>query len=144
MSEIHKKKGGLARHLGEVAREARTRAGLTQEEVAERVGVVTEVYGRLERGRMLPSLPTLVKLCRALGLDANPLLGFAISRPPTWLKPQTLSTDEPASVRRLMRTARRLRPHQLTALSTAARAMLPGPGERTSRTAKRAAKGAPH
>ncbi|HYO68715.1 MAG TPA: helix-turn-helix transcriptional regulator, partial [Archangium sp.] len=82
MPQVHKTKVLLARQIGAVAREARTRAGITQEEAAERVGIATEVYGRMERGNMLPSLPTLMKLCRALGIDANPLLGFSSSQPP--------------------------------------------------------------
>ena len=48
----------LATRLGECARAARQRLNLTQEDVAERIGIATEVYGRLERGNMLPSVPT--------------------------------------------------------------------------------------
>ncbi|HEX8705831.1 MAG TPA: helix-turn-helix transcriptional regulator, partial [Myxococcaceae bacterium] len=41
----------LASTLGAVARAARMRAGLTQEDVAERIGMASEVYGRMERGQ---------------------------------------------------------------------------------------------
>ncbi|HEY0092769.1 MAG TPA: helix-turn-helix transcriptional regulator, partial [Archangium sp.] len=44
---------GLAATIGTAARAARVQANLTQEDVAERVGLATEVYGRLERGGML-------------------------------------------------------------------------------------------
>lgn len=139
MPQVHKTKALLARNIGAVAREARARAGITQEEAAERVGVATEVYGRMERGNMLPSLPTLVKLCQALGIDANPLLGFSASQPPAWLLPETPSEAEPPTLRRLLRTARRLRPRQLSALSQVAGALLPTPGTRAVRSSKRAA-----
>ncbi len=138
MPQVHKTQAQLARHLGSVAREARTRAGLTQEEVAERVGIATEVYGRLERGNMLPSLPSLMRLCRALALDANPLLGFSSSAPPAWLTLEIPGEDEPPVVRRLLRTLRRLKPRQLTALSHVARALLPSSGARAPRHSKRA------
>jgi transcriptional regulator with XRE-family HTH domain len=128
MPQEHMTRAKLALHLGAVAREARLKAGLTQEEAAERIGVVTEVYGRLERGHMLPSLPTLLRLCRALALDANPLLGFSSSHPPAWLTWDASSEKEPAAVRRLLHTVRQLKPRQLTALRFVASAMLE-PGE---------------
>ena len=139
MPQEYKTRAKLALHLGAVAREARQKAGLTQEEVAERVELATEVYGRLERGHMLPSLPTLLRLCRALALDANPLLGFSTSRPPTWLTQDTSSEEEPPAVRRLLRTVRQLKPRQLTALRFVASAMLPAPGVQAPSTDERGA-----
>jgi transcriptional regulator with XRE-family HTH domain len=136
MAQLPKTPAGLAHHLGKVAREARQKAGLTQEEAAERIGLATEVYGRLERGNMLPSLPTLLRLCRVLALDANPLLGFSSSQPPAWLSLDAPSEEDSPAVRRLLRTVRRLKPRQLTALSSAASAMLAAPGARASRESK--------
>lgn len=66
----------LAKIIGEAARAARTRAQLTQADVAEMVDLVTEVYGRIERGGMVPSVPTLVRICRALRISADELLGL--------------------------------------------------------------------
>ena len=83
-----------------------------------------QLYGRLERGHMLPSLPTLLRLCRALALDANPLLGFSTSRPPPWLTQEAPAEKDPPAVRRLLRTVRQLKPRQLTALRFVASAML--------------------
>ena len=60
--------------LGERARAARTRLGLNQAEVAERVGISNEVYGRLERGLMTPRLVTFLRLCDVLGVEPNDLL----------------------------------------------------------------------
>lgn len=64
----------LQRRIGMRAREARTALGLTQAEIAEEVGLATEVYGRLERGGMLPSVPTLVKLAAVLRVSPGDLL----------------------------------------------------------------------
>jgi transcriptional regulator with XRE-family HTH domain len=132
MPQVHKTKAQLAGHIGSVAREARTKAGLTQEQAAERIGVVTEVYGRMERGKILPSLPTLVRLCKALGIDANPLLGFSASRPPRWLAPETPSEDTPPPLRRLLLRARGLTPRQLSVLGQVAGALLTQHSKRTA------------
>lgn len=138
MTQVHKTQAKLALHIGTVAREARQKAGLTQEEVAERTRLATEVYGRLERGNMLPSLPTLMRLCRVLGMDANPFLGFSSSQPPEWLTAQAPPEEEPLAVRRLVRTVRRLHPRQVAALSTAATAMLPTSANRAAKQPRRA------
>ncbi|WP_309896238.1 helix-turn-helix transcriptional regulator [Archangium sp.] len=132
MPQAHKTKTQLALHLGGVAREARTRAGLTQEQTAERIGIATEVYGRLERGRILPSLPTLVKLCRVLSVEANSLLGFSSSKPPTWLARETPSENETPPLRRLLHTARGLKPRQLSVLGRVAGALLTRHSKRTA------------
>lgn len=93
---------------------ARERAGLTQAEVAIRVGIAAPVYGRIERGHMLPSVPTLRQLCVALNLRANELIGLnpedmkvAVSREEVRDSPELrrfaniLRTLSPASLRAL-------------------------------------------
>lgn len=52
-----------------MVREARRRAGLTQEELARRVGTTQSAIARIERGRTAPSLERLRELVRACGLD---------------------------------------------------------------------------
>ncbi len=59
---------------GDLLREARLRAGLTQTELAQRVGTARSQISRYERGDVLPSLETLRRLIRACGLE----LGFSI------------------------------------------------------------------
>lgn len=44
---------------------ARTRAGLTQAEVAERMGTTQSVVARLESGAQMPSVNTLLKFAKA-------------------------------------------------------------------------------
>ncbi len=51
----HLTKKKLTVHLGTALREARLKAQLTQADVADRVDVATEVYGRMERGNLTPS-----------------------------------------------------------------------------------------
>jgi transcriptional regulator with XRE-family HTH domain len=110
----------LSKALGDTAREARQQAGLTQADVAERIGVATEVYGRLERGLLMPSVPTLRRLCVALHLPADKLLALSSAQPPAWTEaPQPPEREEP-QIRRLLRHVRKLSPHQLRALSLVA------------------------
>ena len=49
---------------GDLLREARLRAGLTQDELAERAGTARSQISRYERGDVLPSLETLRRLIR--------------------------------------------------------------------------------
>jgi transcriptional regulator with XRE-family HTH domain len=111
------------KYLGKTARAARRRLGLTQAQVAQRLEMAVGVYGRIERGGMSPSLPTLLRLCRVLKVDANELLGFSSPTPPPWFAPQR-PTAERAAVRDFLRIARRLGPRQRAALGGMARAML--------------------
>ncbi|CAM4541143.1 MULTISPECIES: helix-turn-helix transcriptional regulator [Myxococcus] len=67
----------LATRIGSAAREARTQLGLTQAEVAEKLGLAHMVYSRLERGKMLPSVQTLLRMCAVLRIGSDELLGLA-------------------------------------------------------------------
>lgn len=60
--------------IGDRARAVRTRLGLNQADVAERVGISNEVYGRFERGLVTPRIATLLKLCAVLKVEPNDLL----------------------------------------------------------------------
>lgn len=88
---------------------------MTQAEVADRVGLVSEVYGRVERGTMTPSVGTLRRLCVVLGISSDAALGLAASRQPT----ATLDAVPPenARLRRLVRRASRLTPSSVRVLS---------------------------
>jgi len=61
---------------GDLIREARLRAGLTQCELGERLGKAQSVIARWERGDATPSLETLREVVRACGLE----LSFFMSR----------------------------------------------------------------
>lgn len=48
--------------------DARKRAGLTQQELAEKIGADKGYISRLERGLTIPSVSTLYRLAAAMGL----------------------------------------------------------------------------
>ena len=60
---------------GEFIREARRRAGLTQQELAERLSTTQSVIARWETGRRSPTVETLYRAVRACGLDVHITLG---------------------------------------------------------------------
>ena len=55
---------------------ARRRAELTQEALAELAGVHKSDVSKMERGRMLPTAPRLRRLCVALRVPSDFLLGL--------------------------------------------------------------------
>jgi transcriptional regulator with XRE-family HTH domain len=58
---------GLADFIGERLRTARKEAGLTQQEVADRVGIGTEGYGHYERSFRTPPIEMLLRIGEVLG-----------------------------------------------------------------------------
>lgn len=54
-----------------LVREARTRAGLTQRELAKRAGTAQSVVARVERGQTSPTLDTLTRLIAAAGFNVS-------------------------------------------------------------------------
>jgi transcriptional regulator with XRE-family HTH domain len=59
---------------GTLIREARRRAGLTQQQLAARLGTTQSAIARLERRRTDPSFSRVVEAVRACGLDLVPQL----------------------------------------------------------------------
>jgi transcriptional regulator with XRE-family HTH domain len=62
------------RILGESVRSKRTGCGFSQEKLAEKAGLSTVFISRIERGIESPSVDSLVKVARALGVRARDLL----------------------------------------------------------------------
>lgn len=60
--------------LGETLRRLRKERGLSQEALAEAASVTADYLGFIERGENVPTLTVLLKLARALGVDAGDLL----------------------------------------------------------------------
>ena len=52
--------------VGENIRKVRLEHGLSQEEVAHRVGIVSSYYGQIERGRRNPTIGVLGRVADAL------------------------------------------------------------------------------
>ena len=60
--------------IGKNIKQARERSGLTQEELAERVGFLRTSVANLERGRQHTPLDVLMKIADALGIEPGLLL----------------------------------------------------------------------
>ena len=64
----------LRRSLGEVLKDHRTRCGMTQEFVAERMGVSRQAVSKWENGTADPSTSNLLKLAKLFGLSPEELI----------------------------------------------------------------------
>lgn len=108
----------LAITVGAAARAARVRLGLTQADVAERVGIAMEVYSRMERGKVLPSVTTLRRLCQVLRIGADTLLGLeVVMLEPPQEEGAATPPEDPPRLRRLVRALRALDAVQLKAVA---------------------------
>lgn len=101
----------LGKTIGQAARLARDALDLTQADAAERIGISTEFYARIERGGAMPSVPTLAKMAEELGVAVDSLLGRGSSSPPSRSKPARAqapnqSKQESPELRRLFRRLR--------------------------------------
>ena len=68
--------------MGKRVRKQRQLIGLTQQELAERIGVSTSFVGHVERGTRTASLETLVALSNALGVGVDYLLAGSLQSSP--------------------------------------------------------------
>jgi putative transcriptional regulator len=57
-------------------RDLRTERGLTQEQLADRIGVTRKTINTVERGVFLPSTVLALKLARALGTSVEQLFSL--------------------------------------------------------------------
>ena len=64
----------LRRSLGEVLKEHRTRCGMTQEFVAESMGVSRQAVSKWENGTTDPSTSNLLKLAKLYGITPEELI----------------------------------------------------------------------
>lgn len=61
-------------NLGENIKKARKAAGVTQKQLAERMGVYQKDVSRWENGEHAPSIELLAGICKALKVSADTLL----------------------------------------------------------------------
>lgn len=61
--------------IGTMIREKRNSQRLTQEELAEKVGLSTGMIGQIERGETMPSIESLDVIIKELGIDPRSLFG---------------------------------------------------------------------
>ena len=69
-------------------RELRKKRGLTQQQLADMVGVLNVSLSNYERGTQMPDITTLTKIANALGVSTDTLLG--LNDPDESNVPQTL------------------------------------------------------
>jgi len=61
-------------HIGKNLKDARFRAGLTQQELADKAGTTQTTVARIERDAVEPEVTTVRKLAAALGVTISDLL----------------------------------------------------------------------
>ncbi len=73
-ASVRKEKERVTRSLGEALKENRTRCKMTQEFVAESIGVSRQAVSKWESGVSDPSTSNLLALARLYGISAEELL----------------------------------------------------------------------
>ena len=72
--DVPKEDAAVTRSLGETLRDHRTRCQMTQEYVAESVGVSRQAVSKWERGLSSPSTANLIALAKLYGVSVEELL----------------------------------------------------------------------
>lgn len=83
MTTVYSVESEMSRQFGIQLRKARLHSGMTQQELADRVGFRNKLtITRLECGKAVTIAPKLYRLAQALGVTPNFLLGFGdVSKP---------------------------------------------------------------
>lgn len=71
----------LTELVGQAIARQRVRCKLSQEQVAERLGIGSEAVSRIERGIVMPNVERLVELSEIFGCETADLLTEGSSRP---------------------------------------------------------------
>lgn len=72
--EVRKEKSAVRKSLGEILKEHRTRCHMTQEFVAEHLGVSRQAVSKWETGTSDPSTSNLLALAKLYGISPEELL----------------------------------------------------------------------
>lgn len=86
-----------ASDIGAKLKEERTRIGMSQKELADKVSLTPSFLSQLENSQVSPSLSTYLQLCKALGINAGQLLEFSEGTPsaPWLVRKETIFTRPP-------------------------------------------------
>ena len=68
----------MENHLAENIRSARKRAGLTQEQLADRLGITLGTVSKWERGASEPEIGFLMDLAEVFRISVDALIGFSM------------------------------------------------------------------
>lgn len=91
--------------FGHRIRVIRRKQGLTQEELAEQVGISASFLGHIERGSRIASLETLVLLCNTLKASPQHLLAASLDDELTAHMPTDLTPEERSKLGAFFRLA---------------------------------------
>jgi len=64
----------ICSEIGDRLRAARVERGMTQAEVAGAMHIAQSQYGKVETGKVIPSLKTLIKAVEVLGVNINKIV----------------------------------------------------------------------
>jgi transcriptional regulator with XRE-family HTH domain len=67
---------GSQKQFGKNIRNVRDKAGLTQQQVADKAKMHVNYYARIERGEENPSFETLEKIIKALDIKSKDVMPF--------------------------------------------------------------------
>ena len=90
--------------LGNRVRTVRRQQSLTQEQLAEKVGISSSFLGHIERGTRVASLDTLVALCNTLNVTPEYLLSASLHNFDQKM-PEGLSEQERSRLSEFLRLA---------------------------------------
>ena len=74
-------KSDIDKIFGKILRDYRVKAGFTQEELAEKIGISLKYISRIENGNNGVKTQTLIKYMNILGISPNTLYGTFLSNP---------------------------------------------------------------
>lgn len=81
-TDTRQETAAIRRSLAQAIQQERTRCGMTQEYVAQAVGVSRQAVSKWERGESEPSTSNLIALARLFGIEAGQLLSGLDQPPP--------------------------------------------------------------
>ncbi len=74
-------KSDIDKIFGKILRDYRVKAGFTQEELAEKIGISLKYISRIENGNNGVKTQTLIKYMNILGISPNTLYGSFLNNP---------------------------------------------------------------
>ena len=64
---------------GQVIQRIRKERGMTQEQLGAKIDITFNSISRIERGLLIPALPTLIDICNVLGTSTDTILAAYVS-----------------------------------------------------------------
>lgn len=83
--------------IGKRIAEIRSRKGMTQEQLAGKMGIGPKYLSSIERGKENPTLNTLLSLSKALGVDLGEIFSLVQIEDPSKRKPMVLRLMDEAN-----------------------------------------------